>query len=130
MILLDTNVVIFIALDPGKLSAKAKATLDDARQNGEGLAISGFTLFELAMLMEKRRITPDVSIDAFLHEVESRFVVLPVNAKTCARATALPKSYPKDPADRIIGATAMVEGLSLVTSDRAIRRFQAIHTIW
>jgi PIN domain nuclease of toxin-antitoxin system len=42
----------------------------------------------------------------------------------------LPASYPKDPADRIIGATALVEGLSLLTADREIRRSRAVQTIW
>ena len=50
---------------------------------------------------------------SFLQEVESRFVVLPITGRVCARI-GLPPSYPKDPADRIIGATALVEGLSLL----------------
>jgi PIN domain nuclease of toxin-antitoxin system len=41
-----------------------------------------------------------------------------------------PVTYPKDPADRIIGATALVEGLSLVTADREIRRSKLVPTIW
>ena len=39
-------------------------------------------------------------------------------------------SDPKDPADRIITATALVEGMSLLTADGAIRRSKAFHTIW
>ena len=42
----------------------------------------------------------------------------------------LPATYPKDPADRIVGATALVEELSLFTADRNIRRSKAIKTIW
>ena len=48
--------------------------------------------------------------------------------RTCARA--LPATYPKDPADRALGATALVEGLSLITADREIRRSRAVRTIW
>ena len=47
--------------------------------------------------------------------------------RACARA--LPATYPKDPADRV-GATALVEGLSLITADREIRRSRAVRTIW
>jgi len=43
---------------------------------------------------------------------------------------AAPASYPKDPADRLIGATALVEGLSLVTVDREIRQSKAPASIW
>ena len=42
----------------------------------------------------------------------------------------LPAVYPKDPADRIIGATALVEGLPLLTADRAIRGSKTVETIW
>ena len=42
----------------------------------------------------------------------------------------LPSAYPKDPADRIIGATALVEGISLVTADEDIRKSKALRTIW
>jgi len=42
----------------------------------------------------------------------------------------LPVSYPNDPCDRLIGATAMSEGIALVTKDRSIRNFRQIKTIW
>jgi PIN domain nuclease of toxin-antitoxin system len=48
----------------------------------------------------------------------------------CARAIAIPTADPKDPADRIIGATALVEGLSLITADRNILRSKVVATIW
>jgi len=94
------------------------------------LAISGITLLELATLQNKGRIRLDISLESFLEEVESRFVVLPISARACARAMALPATYSKDPADRIIGATALVEGLSLLTADREIQRSKAVPTIW
>ena len=52
-----------------------------------------------------------------------------VAGRACA-PLELPVAYPKDPADRIIGATALVEGLSLLTADREIRRSKALRTIW
>jgi PIN domain nuclease of toxin-antitoxin system len=66
----------------------------------------------------------------FLREVVARFIVLPISSRACVRALGLPATYPKDPADRIIGATALVERLSLLTVDRAIQRSRALHTIW
>ncbi len=41
-----------------------------------------------------------------------------------------PTAYPKDPADRIIGATALVDGFSLITADREIHRSKVVRTIW
>jgi PIN domain nuclease of toxin-antitoxin system len=130
VILVDTHVVVWLAFDQDLISAKARTAIDDARKNAEGLAISDITLLELATLASKGRIRLDISLESFLEEVESRFVVLPISGRACARAMALPATYPRDPADRIIGATALVEGLSLLTADREIRQSREVQTIW
>ncbi len=130
MILLDTHVVLWLTTDPAKLSGKARSAIEDARKNGDGLAISDITLLELATLASKGRIRLGISLETFLQEVEARFVVLPISGRACARAMGLPTAYPKDPADRIIGATALVEGLPLLTADREIRRSKVLRTIW
>jgi PIN domain nuclease of toxin-antitoxin system len=130
VILVDTHVVAWLAFDQDQISRKARTAIDNARKNADGLAISDITLFELATLASKGRIRLDISLESFLQEVESRFVVLPISGRACARAMGLPATYPKDPADRIIGATALVEGLSLLTADREIRRSRTVQTIW
>lgn len=130
MILVDTHVVIWLAFDKNQISPKARTAIDDARKNADGLAISDITLLELATLVNRGRIHLNISLESFLQEVESRFVVLPSTGRACARAMGFPATYPKDPADRIIGATALVEGLSLLTADRKIHRSRAVQTIW
>jgi PIN domain nuclease of toxin-antitoxin system len=130
VILVDTHIVVWLAFDPAQLSKNARAAINDARENGDGLAISDITLLELTTLSSKKRIRLEISLESFLREVEARFVVLPISSRTCACALGLPQTYPKDPADRIIGATALVEGMSLLTADREIRRSRALHTIW
>jgi PIN domain nuclease of toxin-antitoxin system len=130
VILVDTHVVVWLAFDQKQISIRAKAAIADARKNADGLAICDITLLELATLARKGRIRLDVSLESFLQEVESRFVVLPISGRACVRAMGLSASYPKDPADRIIGATALVEGLSLLTADGAIRRARTVQTIW
>jgi len=130
VILVDTHVVVWLAFDQNRISRKARTAIDDARKNADGLAISDITLLELATLARKGRIHLEISLESFLQEVESRFVVLPMTGRACARAVALPAAYPQDPADRIIAATALVEGLSLLTADREIRRSRTVQTIW
>jgi PIN domain nuclease of toxin-antitoxin system len=130
VILVDTHVVVWLAFDARHLSRKARTAIDNARENGDGLAISDITLLELATLASRGRIQLEISLESFLREVEARFVVLPISGRACVVALGLPPAYPRDPADRIIGATAIVEGLPLLTADGEIRRSKALHTIW
>jgi len=126
----DTHVVLWLLSDPVRLSKAARAAIDDVRRNGDGLAICGITLLEIATASLNGRISLTVSLESFLKDVEERFVVLPISARACARTLTLPAGYPKDPADRVIGATALVEGMGLVTADRVIRRAKVVRTIW
>jgi len=130
VILVDTQVVLWLAFEQSRLSKKAREAIDNARRDAGGLAISDITLLEIATFVRKGRIRLNTTLEAFLQEVQARFTVLPISARGCARTTGLPAAYPKDPADRIIGATALVEGLPLLTADRAIRRAKALRTIW
>ena len=130
MILADTHIVVWLAFDSERISRKAKAAIDAARNQAQGLAIASITLMELAALASKKRIRLNISLESFLAEVESRFMVLPMTGAICARAVMLPDSYPADPADRMIAATALVEGIDLVTADGEIRRSRIVKAIW
>lgn len=129
MILLDTHVVIWLAFEPDKLSKRAKEAIRAARLQG-GLAIAGISLFELAWLAEKGRVETTLSVESFVRLCASRMTVLPITPEIAARAVGLPESYPKDPQDRLIGATALVEGLQLVTRDKQIKRSGVVRVIW
>jgi PIN domain nuclease of toxin-antitoxin system len=130
VILLDTHIVLWLAFDQGRISKKARAAIEGVRQSGEGLGISDITLLEIATLERKRRIELQSTLETFLTEIEARFIVLTMTARVCVRAIGFPEAYPDDPADRIIGATALVEGIPLVTADEGIRRSKALPTIW
>ena len=130
MILLDTHVVLWLAQDQQRISSRAHDAIINTREGGQGLAVSGMTLLELARLASQKRIQLTPNLEAFLREVERRFAVLPITGRICVQAFEFPVNYPKDPADRVIGATAVIEGLNLVTADQAIRRSKAVPTIW
>jgi PIN domain nuclease of toxin-antitoxin system len=130
MILLDTHVVLWLALEPAKVSTRAKAAIELARRDSQGLAISDISLLEIAIAEGKGRISLIAGLDAFLSDVQARFVVLPMTSQICVRAMRLPASYQKDPADRIIAATAMIEGATLITADNTIRRSRVVSTVW
>jgi len=130
MILVDTHVVVWLAFHQERLSKKAKEAIEDARKNKEGLGISDVTLLELTTLASEGRLHLNITLESFLQEIESRFVVLPISSRACVRMLSLPAVYPKDPGDRIIGATALVEGLALLTADAGIRQSKVVRTIW
>jgi PIN domain nuclease of toxin-antitoxin system len=130
LILLDTHVVVWLGLEPARISKNARAAIDQARQDASGLAISDMTLLELTRITHLGRVDFRPSLESFLSDVESKFVILPMTGRICMEALSLPISYPKDPSDRVIGATALVEGLSLLTADREIRKSRAVPTIW
>jgi PIN domain nuclease of toxin-antitoxin system len=130
MILLDTHVAIWLALDVSRLSRKAAAAIAAAREQEGGLAISALTLWEIAQLVKRGRVAFDLPLAVVLDEIEARFIVKPLTARIAGISVDLPASYPRDPVDRILGATALSEGLKLVTADEKIRESKAVKTIW
>jgi PIN domain nuclease of toxin-antitoxin system len=129
MILLDTPVLVWLLLDPQKLSRKARQSIQQARSSN-GIAVASITLWELAWLAENGRILVGGTVEAFVRDCVAKVSVRPLTPAIASHAVRLPASYPKDPQDRLIGATAMVEGIPLVTADERIRSSKAVRTIW
>ena len=121
MILLDTHILIWLLIAPDNLSPKAKKAILESRKSGP-LAISAISLWEIAWLVENKRIAIDVSVDSFVKKCASYVQVLPITQEIAVRSVQFPKSYPNDPQDRIIGATAIVEGTRLLTHDKLIAK--------
>ena len=129
MILLDTHVVVWLALEPSRLSQAAVHAIENSRDK-EGVAISPVTLFELAYMVERHRIEIDTTSESFLHDIASRFVLKHLNVSIAIASARFTEPYPKDPMDRLIGATALIEGIPLVTADERIRQAGQVQTIW
>lgn len=129
MILLDTHALIWLAFEPAKLSKAAREAIRESTRAG-GLGISAITLWEAAWLVTHRRVDFTGTADAFLEEISSRTAVFPITKQVALLANQLPATYSRNPSDRLIGATAMSEGIALVTKDRTIRSCEQIKTIW
>jgi PIN domain nuclease of toxin-antitoxin system len=134
VILLDTHVLFWMANDSKRLSMRAREAIREARQeqgqHAAGIAAATITVWELAWLAQNGRILVKGSVESFVRELVSRVILRPVTAEIAALAVRLPERFPKDPADRLIAATAMVEGMALVTADMRIRRSKVVETIW
>ena len=131
MIVADTHVIIWDALKPELLSAKAKKAIREANQQ-DGIIFCEISLWEIAMLMGKDRFSVDVGYQEFIRLVSNsnRYVFKGIAPEIAELSTQLFSDTNKDPADRIICATAVIENAKLVTSDKALRRSKEISTIW
>lgn len=131
MILLDTHVLYWMANDSKRLSRRARETIREARQERHaGIAIATITVWELAWLAQNGRIEVSVSVESFVRELVARVILRPVTPEIAALSVRLPNEFPKDPADRLIAATSMVEGMRLVTADARIRQSKVVETVW
>jgi PIN domain nuclease of toxin-antitoxin system len=122
-VLLDTHILIWWLTDPRRLSRRQSKVLQELEQDGQPAAISAITLWESAMLVQRKKIEVEASVDTWIGELESHplLAVLPITARIAAESVRLNASFPKDPADRLIVATARCHGLSLITADQNIR---------
>ncbi len=118
MIILDTHVLLWARADPDRLTPAAHESLAQATAWG----ISDITLWEIAMLHRKGRIELAVPLAEYLSVIAAEAQVLPISPKVAAAVGSLPRDFPaRDPADRIIYATARTHELPLVSSDRQLR---------
>ncbi|HEX5591786.1 MAG TPA: PIN domain-containing protein [Solirubrobacterales bacterium] len=115
-LLLDTHVVHWWSAEPDRVSQPARRALKAADE----LLIAAISWYELAWLAERQRIVLDIPIHSWLGDLNTHVRTLGLTAGIAGSAAALPSSFPRDPMDRIIYATAIEHGVKLVTKDRAI----------
>src|SRR5271169_6800263 len=118
-----------MASDDKRLSKRAHDAIRKARQD-TGIAVATITLWEIAWLAHHQRIVVVGSVESFVRETVARVILRPLTPEIAALAVRLPEQFPKDPADRLIAATAMAEGMALVTADIRIRQSKVVETVW
>lgn len=118
MILLDTQVMLWLRSGDPKLGKQARLEIDRAWR-ADGVAVSAMSFWEVAMLKEKGRLRFPEDVGMWRREqIDQGIVEIPVDGDVGVRAAELP-GFHGDPADRIIVATALA-GHQLVTADRRI----------
>jgi PIN domain nuclease of toxin-antitoxin system len=130
VILLDTHVAVWMTNDKRLLSQPAAAVIREASRQATGLAIASSTLWEVAMMSTNGQFRLRRTLAEYLSYLESVFVVLPINAAIAQLSVSFPDSYPRNPTDRLIGATAIVHSATLVTKDERIRASGEVNCIW
>ncbi|MGH8926566.1 MAG: type II toxin-antitoxin system VapC family toxin [bacterium] len=117
-ILLDSHVVHWWSADPERLSRKATEAVSGADE----LAVASITWFELAWLAKRERIVVTIPIGSWLDVLARQVRTIGISPRIADTAVSLPSTFPGDPADRLIYATAIENGWHLVTKDQRLRR--------
>jgi PIN domain nuclease of toxin-antitoxin system len=116
-LLLDTQVLLWVLTRPGRLSTAAA----DAIETGENrIFVSIASPWEISIKTALGNLTPPDDLEFQLNE--KRFELLPIALRHTEAVASLPHHH-GDPFDRMLVAQAQVDGMTLVTSDRGIRRY-------
>lgn len=126
----DTHALVFWGLEPDRLSGLARETMARGREEGD-LACCDISFWEVALLFARGRLTPPVTATEFMHLLtdELRLSVLPITPEIATLSQSDVMSH-KDPADRLIAATALHHRAPLVTADDKLHALQALHCVW
>lgn len=116
-VLLDTHVLHWWSAEPDRLSQRAAKAVSAASE----LAVAGITWYELAWLAGHDRIGLAIPVSNWLGQLAATVRTVGITPAIATAAASLPDSFPGDPADRLIYATAIEQGWSLVTKDRRLR---------
>lgn len=128
-VLLDTCAILWAVGAPQRLSARARAVLKEPETEVFVLAISAA---EIACACERRRIALDRHWKAwFRHYVQhNQWECLSIDLAIVEEAYSLPPPFHPDPVDRLLVATARLQGLGLVTGDEKMLEYPHVETLW
>lgn len=131
MIVLDTCALIFDALTPERLTERAKKAIDEAELQ-KALYCCDISLWEIAMLIQKKRCDPGIETQSFLAiMLKARHIqVLSISVEIAAMACSQGLFHHGDPADRLIAATAMHHRAKLITADQQLAELSPLDIVW
>jgi PIN domain nuclease of toxin-antitoxin system len=119
-VVLDSHVVHWWSAEPQRISEPATRAISEADE----LVIADISWFELAWLARHERIVLTVPLGSWLQRLARQVRTIPVTPAIAASAVNLPASFPGDPADRLIYATAVENGWRLITKDERLRNHE------
>ena len=130
-VVLDTCAWLWLCSAPEKLSSGAGEAIRKEKRRS-GLIVSVFSAWEIAKLVEKRKLRFSVSCRQWIDEaVRAEGVTLhPLTPEICVESMELPGLFHGDPADQIIVATARVLSVPLITADRKILDYSHVPSLW
>ena len=129
MILLDTHALLWWALDPDRLSEAATVAVRSMEQRG-GYA-SSISIWELGIKVRRGQLVLPISVDELARRVERGGIVelVAVDTTTWLRTLSLDWEH-RDPADRVIVATALIKQVPVLTKDSVLHDFGGVDCVW
>ena len=126
MLLLDTHVLIWLDEGSSRLGTNALQVINKALATGQ-LGVTAISFWEIAMLIEKQRLTFQIELDVWRAELlRTGLQEILLQGSTAIRAGQL-ESFHGDPADRMIVATAIENSATLITADEKILLWNQLH---
>ena len=127
MLLLDTNVLIWTVSSSSKISARARRAM--ARPSAS-LNVSVASVLEIVLKHQSGKLRIEGTLDALVDKIlyHSSWVILPIRPEHLPVLAVLP-TFHKDPFDRLLVAQAREAGMTILTPDEQIRKYQ-VRTIW
>lgn len=131
MITMDTCAIVWDALQPAKLSARARKSIAKADENDE-LLICDISIWEISMLTKRKRIEVDETPANLIRLIlDSRnYTVISISPEIAELSVNLDNEINSDPADRLIAATSILKQAPIVTADQNLRNASIVETIW
>ena len=129
MILLDTHIFVWLNQNDPRLTDSHRQFI--ARERKHGLGISTISLIEIARLVTAKRIILPLPIKEWfdIASAQPGIILISITPKIAVEAQTLPGNFHKDPADRIIVATARVLDVPVATVDKKILKYPSVKTI-
>lgn len=127
-VVLDTHVLIWHASESEKLSENARRTIESS----DYCLVSAISAWEIGMLVSKGRLSLNHDVSKWIKIAGTlpKIQWVPVDTELAFASTCLPGDFHGDPADRIITATALSVGATLITADQRIQRYRHVQTVW
>jgi PIN domain nuclease of toxin-antitoxin system len=131
MVTADTHIIIWNALKPELLSKKARKSIDKANET-DGIIFCEISLWEIAMLIKKRRIVIESSYSEFIKLVlvSNNYFLRGISPEIADLSVNLPSEINQDPTDRIICATSILNNAPLITADKNLIKSNILKTAW
>jgi PIN domain nuclease of toxin-antitoxin system len=132
VILLDTHAWVWWVSDPARIPEVSRRVIRESLDGGDPVHVSTISTWEVALLVARGRLELTTGLEEWIALVESapEIAFVPVDNRIAIRAVRLEGFPHRDPADRLIVATALERNARLVTADARLRGYGVLGTIW